>query len=139
MTIQINDGSTFIKGRSSEVAAELLAKAAELGIDQNLVRTTSHGYIVPSELVEATEEEESTEETKVAEEAAGDRDEKAEADPEKDAEVENLFDPSAHTAAEVNAYIAAVDADERARVLAAEAEGKNRATVRDNTNTEGAK
>lgn len=137
MTIQINYGSTFIKGRSSEVAAELLAKAAELGIDQNLVLTTSHGYIVPSELVEAQEEEESTEETKSTEEASGNRDEKA--DPDKDAEVENLFDPSAHTAAEVNAYIAAVDADERARVLAAEAEGKNRATVRDNTNTEGAK
>lgn len=36
------------------------------------------------------------------------------------------FDPADHTVAQVNAYLADADEDERARVLAAEAEGRNR-------------
>jgi len=36
------------------------------------------------------------------------------------------FDPADHTVAQVNAYLASAGEDERARVLAAEAEGRNR-------------
>jgi hypothetical protein len=39
------------------------------------------------------------------------------------------FNPTDHTVAEVNEHLATADADERERVLAAEAEGKNRSTV----------
>lgn len=51
----------------------------------------------------------------------------------EDADEEDLagFDPSAHTAAEVNAYLAenADDSDEVARVLALEITGKDRKTI----------
>ena len=40
------------------------------------------------------------------------------------------FDPSAHTVDEVNAYLADADEAERQRVLQAEADGKDRATVK---------
>lgn len=40
-----------------------------------------------------------------------------------------LFDPADHTVAEVNAYLADADAAEHARVLSAEAAGKNRASL----------
>lgn len=36
------------------------------------------------------------------------------------------FDPADHTVAQVNAYLASAGEDERVRVLAAEAEGRNR-------------
>lgn len=39
------------------------------------------------------------------------------------------FNPTDHTVAEVNAHLESADADERERVLAAEAAGKNRSTV----------
>jgi hypothetical protein len=40
------------------------------------------------------------------------------------------YDPSAHTVDEVNAYLADADEAERTRVLEAEAQGKNRTTVK---------
>ena len=52
MNIQINDGDSFVNGRSREKAQELLDRAEEMGISANLVRTTSNGYIVPSGLLE---------------------------------------------------------------------------------------
>jgi hypothetical protein len=50
---------------------------------------------------------------------------------DKDAEDPAGFDPGNHTAAEVNAYLAehADDADEVARVLAVESEGKDRKSI----------
>jgi trigger factor len=39
------------------------------------------------------------------------------------------FDPAEHTVADVLAYLADADDDERARVLAAEAAGEARATI----------
>lgn len=43
-----------------------------------------------------------------------------------------LFDPSTKTVAEVNAYLAKADHDERARVIAAERDGQARKTILDN-------
>lgn len=43
-----------------------------------------------------------------------------------------VFDPSAKTVAEVNAYLAKADPDERARVLAAERDGQARKGILDN-------
>ena len=40
-----------------------------------------------------------------------------------------VFDPNTHTVAEVNAYLAKADDEERARVLAAERDGQARKTV----------
>lgn len=42
---------------------------------------------------------------------------------------ETQFDPSEHNVDDVNAYLKDADADERERVLKAEAEGKDRSTV----------
>lgn len=42
------------------------------------------------------------------------------------------FDPAEHTVAEVNAHLEKADADERARVLAAERDGQARKGILDN-------
>ena len=44
---------------------------------------------------------------------------------------EVLFNPAEHKAEDVIAYLSSADADERARVLAAEAEGKDRKGIRE--------
>ena len=44
---------------------------------------------------------------------------------------EVLFNPADHKAEDVIAYLSSADADERARVLAAEAEGKDRKGIRE--------
>lgn len=43
--------------------------------------------------------------------------------------VEELFDPSGHTVAEVVAYLATVDDDEKARVMQLEIDGKARVGI----------
>lgn len=131
MTININEGDSFVKGRSRETAQELLERAEALGIDLSLVRTTSHGYIVPTALVEAVEEDE-TSETTVEEK----KDVTGDPEGENKAEEVVLFDPNDHTIPEVSEYIAAADDDEVARVLKLEAEGKNRVAFRTENNTE---
>lgn len=69
--------------------------------------------------------------------AAAEADADADADAEADAE---LYDPSAHNISEVEAYLEEADEDERARVFAAEAAGKNRKGITDLATTpEGAK
>lgn len=52
---------------------------------------------------------------------------------------EGQFDPSAHTVAEVNDYLATADETERQRVLDAEAAGQDRSTIKapSSTSTEG--
>lgn len=138
MTLTINEGDAFIKGRSREVAADLLERAEALGIDTSLVRTTSHGYIVPVALVEETEEAKTDDTTADDDKGAT----SAPADEAKELETEvpeEKFDPSDHTVAEITAYIAEAEEEERTRVLNLEANGKNRAAFRDNTDTEGAK
>lgn len=46
----LNDGESFVQGRSESKARELIEAAEKAGIDPSKVVTTSHGYIVPSEI-----------------------------------------------------------------------------------------
>lgn len=46
----LNDGESFVSGRSEAKARELIEAAEAAGIDASEVRTTSHGYIVPSKI-----------------------------------------------------------------------------------------
>lgn len=131
MTINIGEGETFIKGRSREVARELLERAVGLDIDTSLVRTTSHGYIVPSELLSEPDADAADSGEAKADDSKADGGDSDDKDDE--------FDPSAHTVAEINDYLPKVDEEERNRVLAAERAGKNRAAFQTETNTEGAK
>lgn len=94
---KLADGESFVPGRSIALAKELIEAAEAAGIDASRIVTTSHGYVVPSELL-ADEAEESAEE----------------------------FDPSKATVADVKDYLDNADESERERVLAAEAEGKGR-------------
>lgn len=97
----LNDGEAYVDGRSEDKARELHEAAKRAGIDWARVSTTSHGYIVPAELVETEEaEEESAEE---AEDEAAD------------------YDPTEHTVAEVKEYLDGADDAERQRVLDVEA------------------
>lgn len=105
--MHLNDGESFVHGRSPQKAAELLDKLAKSG-KEGTVRTTTHGYIVPSHLV-GDEAEAKSEDREVKEQ------EKAE---------EDLFDPTVHTIAEVEEYLSTADDAERERVLTAEREGK---------------
>jgi hypothetical protein len=99
------DGESFVPGRSIEKARELLEAAAAAGLPDGSVRTASHGYIVPSELVSAAAEE--------SESAEGEDHESEDKAPEE-------FDPSAATVDEVKGYLEGVDDEEFARVIAAE-------------------
>lgn len=118
--IKLNKDQFLVEGRSQATAAKLVEAAKELDLVAE-VSTTSRGYIVPVAVaeaagyeVEAEAEEQSTEEveeTKVAEEQT------------------EAFNPSEHSVEEVNTYLEGVDEEERNRVLAAEAEGKARATL----------
>lgn len=44
-----------IKGRSPEKAILYLAAAEDLGLDASVVRTTSDGYLLPEEIIKASE------------------------------------------------------------------------------------
>jgi hypothetical protein len=110
------DDESYVDGRSEEKARELLALAAEHGLE-NSVRTTSHGYIVPKVILGADEVE---------------GDETPEADADADVEGEEAteeFDPSEAKVADVLEYLNGADETERERVLAAEEAGKARTTV----------
>ena len=98
---KLADGESFVPGRSTELARELIEAAEAAGIDAARIVTTSHGYVVPSELLAEEEEEEDA----------------------------NEFDPSKANVEEVKAYLEGADEAERERVLAAEATGKNRSGV----------
>ena len=131
MTININEGESFVNGRSRETAQGLLERAEELGLSLSLVRTTSHGYIVPTALVEEAEEAQTSDTTEDKNE--GDTGDSTET---KETEEVVLFDPNDHTIPEVTEYIATADEEERARVLKLESEGKNRVAFRTENNTE---
>lgn len=114
------DGESFVHGRSIETARELLEAAKAAGHPDGSVRTASHGYIVPSELVAHK---------------AGRR--AAAADETADEDLVP-FDPSAATVEEVTAYLGGVDKDEFDRVIAAEkASAKPRKGVTDLAAPEG--
>lgn len=173
---------TYVDGRSSKRAAELLGYAKESGAS---VRTTSHGYIVPTDILPdgfdgdtLTEESRpavhtepgtdpdaanvynvgqapahdtfaQAEESAAPVEATQAQDEELPAtpetpgndevpNPETDEEPAEEFDPSKATVDEVIAYLDGADEAEVERVLAAEADGKNRKGIAEYT-TEGEK
>jgi hypothetical protein len=116
----LGDGEAYVEGRSEETARKLYEAAVKAGIDPAKVFTTSHGYVVPEELVAkkgkkaAAKEEEKQEEEAPAEEA-----------PEVPAEEEGGFDPAEHTVAEVKEYLAEADDAERDRVLGLESKSES--------------
>lgn len=125
---KLADGESFVAGRSTKQARELIEAAEAAGIDASRVVTVSHGYVVPSELLEAEAVE-----AEAAEEETSDEADEADAEAEGEAE---LFDPSEATVVEVKAYLDDADDTERERVLAAEATGKNRSGVLSYTSEE---
>lgn len=136
------DGESFVEGRSIDTAKELLELAGE--DRSHVVVTTSHGYIVPSDILPEgydavtnadtaaviTQPGTSTNVEEVwnvggapkpaakPEAAAAD----AEADEAEDENPEGLqFDPSTATVDAVKEYLDGADDEERARVLEVEA------------------
>jgi hypothetical protein len=131
---------TYVDGRGSATAQELLKLAKAAG-KEGSVRTTSHGYIVPTDILpEDYEGTTLTEESRPA----------VHTEPGTDPDVANVynvgqapefdtfaqteeaaeeFDPSKASIDEVKEYLAGADDTERERVLAAEADGKKRKGV----------
>lgn len=130
---KLADGESFVAGRSTKQARELIEAAEAAGIDVSRVVTVSHGYVVPSELLEAEASEADADEVEDADADEADADESEEEEVEEDV---NEFDPSEANVAEVKAYLDGADEDERERVLAAEATGKNRSGVLSYTSEE---
>jgi hypothetical protein len=138
---------TYVDGRSAKRAAELIGYAKESGA---IVRTTSHGYIVPTEILpEGFNGDVLTEESRPAVHTEPGTDPDAAnvynvgQAPEHDTfakqeEPAEEFDPSKATVDEVIAYLDGADDAEVERVLAAEAAGKNRKGIAEYT-TEGEK
>lgn len=166
-TLNLADGESFVKGRSAEKAGELLGFA---GKDRTAeVRTTTGGYIVPSDILpegyEAitnadlpavhTEPGTSTNVDEVYNKGgeakrfepnyivgyASSESHAAEAEADElAAEEVPAYNPADHTISEVEAYLEEADDEERARVIAAEEAGKQRKGVLDLATTpEGAK
>lgn len=159
---KLTESETYVKGRNRETAVALLKAAGKRGGE---VRTTSHGYVLPTELLPEGHELETftasdrpavpTEpgtSTKVEEvnnvggpatavaEAKTEEASDSAADDEEGTDGGEQFDPAEATIAEVEDYLDGVDEAERDRVLAAEAAGKNRKGVLDLAKTsEGAK
>jgi len=147
ITPRLAADETYVDGRSSKRAAELLGYAKDSGAT---VRTTSHGYIVPTDILpDGFDGETLTEESRPA----------VHTEPGTDPDAANVynvgqapahdtfaqaeepaeeFDPSKATVDEVIAYLDGADEAEVERVLAAEADGKNRKGIAEYT-TEGEK
>lgn len=142
---KLAESESFVKGRSTATAKALLEAAGDRGSE---VRTTSHGYIVPTELLSGEEgyetytaadrpavptEPNTSTNVEEVNNVGGAATATAEADADADAEAPEgrEFDPSAATVGEVEDYLANADDTERERVLAAEASGKKRKGVLD--------
>lgn len=102
----VPEGYEFVPGRSQKKAAELIELAGERAAE---VRTTTGGYLVPSDLLSGEAKD-------------------SEAPAEEAQEVE-AFDPTEHNVEEVKAHLDGADEEERTRVLAAEQDGKARSSV----------
>lgn len=116
----LNDGEAYVPGRSEETARHLYELAKKHGIDQSLVSTTSHGYIVPAELL-SKKEAKKAEAVQAEDQPAVSTEPGTDPDPEKVVNAEKQFDPSEHSVAEVKEYLEGVNEYERQRVLDAEA------------------
>lgn len=133
-TRTLADGEAFVQGRSQATAEALVTAAADAD-RKGSVKTTYDGYIAPVEVVEAAGfGSASSTESSVPENPADHSDPAPVKDvpvpetpgddtvPNPEPEDVDLFDPSGKTIAEVEAYLAGADDDERARVIAAEQE-----------------
>lgn len=116
LDITLNDGEAYVDGRSEAKARELYEAAEKAGLDPARVSTTSHGYIVPAELVSKDKDAVKAEDQPAVLTEPG-----TEADPEKAVNANVEFDPTAHSVAEVKEYLESADDAERQRVLDAEA------------------
>jgi len=113
----LNDGEAYVPGRSEETARHLMELAEKHGVDSSLVSTTSHGYIVPAEILGKKDEAVLPEDQPAVETEPGTT---SDADEAVNAPVA-AFDPAEHSVAEVKEYLDSADEAERQRVLDAEA------------------
>jgi hypothetical protein len=122
----LGDGEAYVEGRSEETARKLFEAADKAGIDTALIFTTSHGYVVPKELVAKKGKKGVTADEKP--EAAKEPDTTPDSDEAvntPDPEEEGEFDPAEHTVAEVKEHLASADDAERDRVLALESKSES--------------
>lgn len=112
----LNDGEAYVPGRSEETARHLMELADKAGVDPARVSTTSHGYIVPAEILGKKDEAVLPEDQPVV---ATEPD--TSSDPSEVVNVQTAYDPTEHSVAEVKEYLDGVDETERQRVLDAEA------------------
>lgn len=140
------DGESFVEGRSGATAKALLEAAGDRGSE---VRTTSFGYIVPSDLVPEgvsaitnadtaaviTQPGTSTNVDEVwnvgGRPKATEKSTEGESDQTDHGDDVDLFDPSNSTIDEVKTYLDGADETERQRVLDAETAGKGRKGILD--------
>lgn len=164
MLPQLTDTETFVKGRSPKTAQALLEAAGEDRTGE--VRTVSHGYVVPSDILSGDEGYETytasdrpavptqpgtttnpDEANNVGQAATAVAQPTPETpgndevpNPETGEEPAEEFDPSKATVEEVITYLDGADDAERQRVLDAEAAGKGRKGIAEYTaDSEGAK
>lgn len=149
MALHIEDGDTFVEGRSPKKAKELLDKAKAAGESSSAVRTTTFGYIVPKSILDGEAKADADDggddnladagpdstddsETQIEEQnTEGDTAQGDEADATGDGDEQ--YDPADHNADEVIEYLDTASAEERERVLAAEKDGKARKSVLSST------
>lgn len=117
----LNDGEAYVEGRSEETARKLYEAAEKAGVDVSLISTTSHGYVVPKELVSKKAKAAAKEEEQEVPKEPG-NDEVP--NPESDAD-DGAFDPAEHTVAEIKEYLGSADDAERDRVLALESKSES--------------
>lgn len=119
--IHLNEGESYVEGRSAETAKTLLESAEAAGLGTSAVKTTSFGYIVPTAILEGSGVEERATSDVTGETLHHPGDPVAEQDHE--------FDPADHSVEEVKAYLEDANEEERQRVLEAEKNGKARKTL----------
>ena len=120
--LHLNEGESYVEGRSTETAKTLLESAEAAGLGTSAVKTTSFGYIVPTAILEGSGVEE-----KATSDVTGETLHHP-GDPAGD-DQGNEFDPADHSVEEVKAYVEDATEEERQRVLDAERNGKARKTL----------
>ena len=119
--LHLNEGESYVEGRSTETAKTLLESAEAAGLGTSAVKTTSFGYIVPTAILEGSGVEEKATSDVTVETLHNPGDSAADQG--------NEFDPADHSVEEVKAYIEDANDEERQRVLEAEKSGKARKTL----------
>lgn len=138
--LRLKDGQAFVRGRSESTARKLVELAGDRAGE---ISTITHGYLAPVEVAEESGLDYITAEDQPAvitqpgtttnrDEAnnVGGRAKALDTDADGDENPAGAeFDPSKATVEEVNTYLEGADEAERARVLEAEAAGKNRKSI----------